>query len=301
MSSESSRVADDALESSSESARSVGATLKQTLATVHERGLTDWAASLTYYAILSVFPMLIALVSLLGIFGEYPRTSNALINIVQQVAPGTTVDVLRGPIEHGAKSQSGAGLVFLIGIGASIWAASGYLGAFFRAANIAWDATEDRPFWKLRPIQVVLTVIMLAGLTLIGMALVITGPVATAVGDSIGLGSTTLTIWRWAKWPVIVLAVLTLLSLVFYTAQRQAAWVPLDLCRHHRRRRRLGGRDDPVRPLRQVLRLVQQDLRQHRGRDHLPRLDVDHQPGAALRRDARRGARPIREADRPAG
>jgi membrane protein len=229
VSSESSRVADDVLESSSESARSVGATLKQTLDTVRERGLTDWAASLTYYAILSVFPMLIALVSLLGIFGEYPRTSNALINIVQQVAPGTTVDVLRGPIEHGAKAQSGAGLVFLIGIGASIWAASGYLGAFFRAANIAWDATEDRPFWKLRPIQVVLTVILLAGLTLIGMALVITGPVATAVGDSIGLGSTTLTVWRWAKWPVIVLAVLTLLSLVFYAApnikQRGYRWI----------------------------------------------------------------------------
>ena len=229
MSSESSRVADDVLESSSEAARSVGATLKQTLDTVRERGLTDWAASLTYYAILSVFPMLIALVSLLGIFGEYPRTSNALINIVQQVAPGTTVEVLRGPIEHGAKGQSGAGLVFLIGIGASIWAASGYLGAFFRAANIAWNATEDRPFWKLRPIQVVLTVILLAGLTLIGMALVITGPVATAVGDSIGLGSTTLTVWRWAKWPVIVLAVLTLLSLVFYTApnvkQRGYRWI----------------------------------------------------------------------------
>jgi membrane protein len=229
VSSESSRVADDVLESSSEAAHSLGATLKETLATVRERGLTDWAASLTYYAILSVFPMLIALVSLLGIFGEYPRTSNALINIVQQVAPGTTVDVLRGPIEHGAKGQSGAVLVFLIGIGASIWAASGYLGAFFRAANIAWNATEDRPFWKLRPIQVVLTVILLAGLTLIGMALVITGPVATAVGDSIGLGSTTLTVWRWAKWPVIVLAVLTLLSLVFYTApnvkQRGYRWI----------------------------------------------------------------------------
>jgi len=229
VSSESSRAADDVLESSSEAAHSLGATLKETLATVRERGLTDWAASLTYYAILSVFPMLIALVSLLGIFGEYPRTSNALINIVQQVAPGTTVDVLRGPIEHGAKGQSGAVLVFLIGIGASIWAASGYLGAFFRAANIAWNATEDRPFWKLRPIQVVLTVILLAGLTLIGMALVITGPVATAVGDSIGLGSTTLTVWRWAKWPVIVLAVLTLLSLVFYTApnvkQRGYRWI----------------------------------------------------------------------------
>jgi membrane protein len=227
--SESSRGADDVLESSSESARSVGATLKQTLDTVRERGMTDWAASLTYYAILSVFPMLIALVSLLGIFGEYPRTSNALIKIVQQVAPGSTVDVLRGPIEHGAKNQSGAGLIFLIGIGASIWAASGYLGAFFRAANIAWDATEDRPIWKLRPIQVVLTVILLAGLTLIGMALVITGPVATAVGDSIGLGSTTLTVWRWVKWPVIVLAVLTLLSLVFYTApnvkQRGYRWI----------------------------------------------------------------------------
>jgi membrane protein len=229
VSSESSGVTDDVLGSSSEAARSLGATLKQTLDTVRERGLTDWAASLTYYAILSVFPMLIALVSLLGIFGEYPRTSNALINIVQQVAPGSTVDVLRGPIEHGAKNQSGAGLVFLIGIATSIWAASGYLGAFFRAANIAWDATEDRPFWKLRPIQVVLTVILLAGLTLIGMALVITGPVATAVGDSIGLGSTTLTVWRWAKWPVIALAVLTLLSLVFYTApnvkQRGYRWI----------------------------------------------------------------------------
>ena len=122
------------------------ATLKRTVAEFRDDNLTDWAAALTYYAVLSLFPALIVLVALLGLLGQYPQTSDALLGIVGRVAPSSAVDTVRGPIEGVVKAKGGAGALLGLGLLGAIWSASGYLGAFFRASNVVYEIREGRPF-----------------------------------------------------------------------------------------------------------------------------------------------------------
>src|SRR6476469_4845054 len=188
------------------------ATLKDAGKQFAEDQLTDRAAALTYYGILALFPGLIVLVALLGLIGHYPETTNALLEIVDKVSPGTTADTFREPLDEIVKAKGGAGALFGIGLVVAIWSASGYVGAFMRALNAIHGVKERRPFWKLRPLQIVLTL----GLVLV--ALVITGPLAKAVGDAVGLGDTAVEVWNVAKWPALVLVVMVTFALLYHTA-----------------------------------------------------------------------------------
>ena len=136
------------------------ATLKRTVREFQDDNLTDWAAALTYYAVLSIFPALIALVAILGLVGQHPETTNALLEIVDDVGPGVGASTRSGPDrERRRQSSGGAGAAARCrrSLGA-IWAASGYIGAFIRASNAIYEVEEGRPFWKLRPLQVAITV-----------------------------------------------------------------------------------------------------------------------------------------------
>ena len=179
---------------------------------------TDWAAALTYYGVLSLFPAVIVLFALLGVLGSYPETSNALLDIVSDLGPDSAVDTLRAPIEDVTQSSGTAGALLGIGTITAIWAASGYLGAFARASNTIFEVEEDRPFWKMRPQQVGMTVVLLVLAAILALALVLTGPVAEAVGNTIGLGSTAVAVWDVAKWPVMLVLVAVVLALLFYWA-----------------------------------------------------------------------------------
>jgi membrane protein len=180
--------------------------------------LSDRAAALTYYAVLALFPALIVMVALLGLLGRYPETTNALLQIVGKVSPGSAVDTFREPVTAVVRGKGGAGALFGLGLGAAIWSASGYIGAFMRAANHVYRVEEGRPFWKLRPLQIAITLTMVLLLTLVAVALVVTGPVARAIGDVIGLGSTAVEVWNVAKWPVLVLLVMFTFALLYHTA-----------------------------------------------------------------------------------
>src|SRR3954453_19521919 len=181
-------------------ARGWFATLKRTAKEFQEDNLTDWAAALTYYAVLALFPALLVMVALLGLVGQYPQTTNALLEVVDKVGPGSAVDTFREPIEGVVRAKGGAGALLGIGLIAALWSASGYIGAFMRASNTIYGVEEGRPFWKLRPIQVAITLAMVLPLSAVAVALVITGPLAKALGDVIGLGSTAVTVWNIAKW-----------------------------------------------------------------------------------------------------
>jgi membrane protein len=189
--------------------------------TVHEfraDKLTDWAAALTYYAVLSTFPTLIVLVALLGLLGQHPQTTNALLDIVDKLGPRSTVDTLRGPIEGVIKNKGGAGALLGFGLIGALWSASGYVGAFMRASNAIYDVKEDRPFWKLRPLQIVLTVAMVLLLGVVAMALVVTGGLAQAIGDEIGLEHAAVTAWSIAKWPALLVLVMGIFAALYYVA-----------------------------------------------------------------------------------
>jgi len=175
----------------------------------------DIAAALTYYAVLSLFPALLALVSLLGVFGQAEKTTTALLDIVQRIAPGSTVDIIRQPIEEITNSPS-AGFTLVIGILVALWSASGYVGAFARAMNRVYEVDEGRPFIKLRATMLGVTVVTVLIVAALGAMLVLSGPVAEAVGNAVGLGGTFLAVWDIAKWPVMVLLVVAAIAILYY-------------------------------------------------------------------------------------
>ncbi len=196
------------------------AILKRTFKEFQEDNLTDWAAALTYYAVLALFPALIVLVALVGLLGQYPQTTNSLIDIVKQVAGGNTsaLNGLENTINGIVRNKGGAGALLGFGLLGALWSASGYIGAFMRASNDIYETYEGRPFWKLRPLQVVITLTMVLLLALVLVALVISGPVATAIGNTVGLGSVAVTLYQVAKWPIMAAVVLLMLAVLYYVA-----------------------------------------------------------------------------------
>ncbi len=200
------------------SGRSWAQTLKRAVLEFRDDNAGDWAASLTYYSVLSLFPGLIVLFSLLGVLGQYPETTDALLDIVRDLGPASAVDTLSGPIEDVTRDSGGAAALLGFGLLGAIWSASGYLGAFARASNAIYEVEEGRPFWKMRPQQIGMTLLMIVLLAVLAIALVVSGPVAEAVGNVVGLGSTAVTIWGIAKWPVMVVIVAFLCAVLFYWA-----------------------------------------------------------------------------------
>jgi membrane protein len=192
--------------------------LKRTVREAREDNLTDWAAALTYYGVLSIFPALLVLVALLSLLGEHPRTTDALLEIVQDVSPGAASETLRDPIVDVIRSKGGAGALLGVGLLGALWSASGYIGAFMRAMNVLYEVEEGRPFWKLRPLQIAITIAMVLLLALVAIAIVVTGPLASAVGGVVGLDDAAVTAWSWGKWPVLVLIVIVMLAVLYYAA-----------------------------------------------------------------------------------
>jgi len=193
-------------------------TLKRTVAEFREDGLADWAAALTYYGLLSLFPALIAMVSLIGLVGDPKSTTSTLTEIVTELGPSSAAETFSGPIESIATNQRAAGFAFVAGLAVALWSASGYVGAFMRASNVIYETPEGRPFWKLRPLQLAVTLAMVVLLALLALALVMTGPVVEAVAGPIGLGDTAVTIWNLAKWPAMLAVFLLMIALLYYAS-----------------------------------------------------------------------------------
>jgi membrane protein len=190
--------------------------LKRTGKEFSADNLTDWAAALTYYGVLSIFPAIIALVSILGLVGT--SATQPLLDNLATVAPGPAKEILTGAIEGLQRSRGAAGLLFFVGVAAAIWSASGYIGAFMRASNAIYEVEEGRPFWVKRPVQLAVTIVMIALLALSAVAVVITGGLATQVGNVVGAGKTAVTVWDIAKWPVLLLVVALMFSILYWAA-----------------------------------------------------------------------------------
>lgn len=189
-------------------------TFKSALAEFSRDQCTDLAASLTYYAVLSLFPGLLALVSLLGVFGQGQSTVDAILDLLSQA--GVNVDSQWESVLTNMVTAGGAGLALFTGIAGAVWSASGYIGAFGRALNRIYQVDEGRPFWKLRPLQLGLTVIVGALVAVVLMGLVVSGPLVQSIGDKIGIGDTGQTIFNIAKWPIILGIVVLIVALLYH-------------------------------------------------------------------------------------
>ena len=176
---------------------------------------TDLSAALTYYAVLSLFPALVVMVSLLGVFGQGKRTTDAVLQIVGELGPSSVVETLHAPVQQLVDSKS-AGFALVAGLLGALWSASGYVGAFSRAMNRIYGIEEGRPIWKLRPLQLVLTLLGLVMAAAVTFMLAISGPVAKAIGDAIGAGHLALTLWNIARWPVILVFVIVAVAILYY-------------------------------------------------------------------------------------
>jgi membrane protein len=181
------------------------------------KNLTHHAAALTYFSVLSIFPALIVLVSLLGVLGS-PDSIDGLLRIISDLGSESAVETLQPPIENIVSNSNEAGIALIIGVAAALWSASGYIGGFIIVANEIWDVDEDRSFFKRRPLQLVITIVMTVAVAAILLMLVLTGPLVTAIGDEIGVGDTALTVFSIAKWPLIFAAVVLIIAFLYGTA-----------------------------------------------------------------------------------
>jgi membrane protein len=188
-------------------------TVKRTLKEFSEDNLTDWAAALTYYGVLALFPALIALVSIVGLLTTPQQLTDALTTAL----PGQAADTLQPVIQQIAGNTSTAGLGLVIGLVGAVWSASGYVGAFTRAANVVYETPEGRKVWKLKPLQLLVTLIGILFAAVIVLTLVLSGPVVEAVGSAIGLGSTAVTVWNVVKWPVILVILALMIAVLYYS------------------------------------------------------------------------------------
>ncbi len=199
------------------SGRSWWGVLKRTISEFQKDNLTDWAAALTYYGVLSIFPGLLVLIAALRLSGE--NTMQRVIDELEQVAPGAVGELMRSAVQNLQQSQSStASLVAVIGLAAALWSASGYVGAFMRASNTIFDVPEGRPIWKTLPIRLGITVATGLLLIVISLTVVFTGGAARWLGDLIGLGSGAVMVWDIAKWPVLLLLVSLLFAILYWAS-----------------------------------------------------------------------------------
>jgi membrane protein len=190
--------------------------LKRTFTEFKKDNLTDWAAALTYYGIQAVFPALLVLVSIVGLVGA--NTAQSLINNLAGSAPGSAKTIITNAIHELQNNKGSAGVLFIVGILGALWSASAYVGAFSRASNAIYEVGEGRPFWKLRPQQVLITLVMVVLLAASAIAVVVTGGLAHQVGNLLGVGSTAVTVWDIAKWPVLVILVSIMVAILYWAS-----------------------------------------------------------------------------------
>ncbi|MFY1582951.1 YihY/virulence factor BrkB family protein [Micromonospora sp. WMMD734] len=193
------------------------AALKRTGREFQEDSLTDWAAALTYYGVLSIFPGMLVLISILGLLGE--RATSGVRDTVGQVVPEENIrTIIETAIDQAGQSGGLASIAAVIGLVAAFWSASGYVGAFMRASNSIYDVPEGRPVWKTLPIR--LGVTALVGVLLLAAAVIVvfTGGLAEQAGSAIGLGSTAVTVWNIAKWPVLLVLVSLMFAILYWAS-----------------------------------------------------------------------------------
>ncbi len=189
---------------------------RRTLGEFSKDQCTDIAASLTYYAVLALFPAVIALLSLVGVVGQASSTVETVLQILRDVGGGSVATAVE-PFLTSLATSPGAGAALVVGLLGALWSASGYVNSFSRAMNRMYEVEEGRPIWKLRPVMLLVTLVMVLLAATVLVALVLTGPAADAVGSALGIGSTFVTVWSIAKWPVVLVMVMLIVAVLFWS------------------------------------------------------------------------------------
>ncbi|GIF07423.1 YhjD/YihY/BrkB family envelope integrity protein [Actinoplanes siamensis] len=197
-------------------AKGLFAAVKRTIKQFSEDNVSDWAAALTYYGVLSIFPGALVIVSLLGMLG--PAGQRTVEDAVTEITPNSQLRDLVNTVLDQVHGTGSAGTAAVVGLIVAFWSASGYIAAFMRASNAIYDVPEGRPIWKTLPIRVGVTAVV--GVMLIASAAIVvfTGDLARVVGERIGLGDVAVTIWNIAKWPVLLILVSLMFAILYWAS-----------------------------------------------------------------------------------
>lgn len=198
---------------------------KRTLCEYKQDNLRDMAAALTYYGIQSIFPGILVLVSLLGLIGQ---SATPLINSLAGAVPGSAHQIVLNAmtrLQHGHAAAWGLAVVGILG---GLWAASGYVSAFMRAANVIYDVPEGRPFWTRAPMRLGVTTVLVMLVAASAVIVVVTGGFAARIGHLIGIGPAAVTAWNIAKWPTLLIIVSITVAILYWAApnaRQRFRWV----------------------------------------------------------------------------
>lgn len=191
---------------------------------------TDLAAALTYYAVFAALPSLVVMMAIVGLVGDPQETTNTIIDLIESLGQDDIADDLRGPIESIVDSRK-AGLALIFGAVIALWSASGYVSAFGRAMNRIYEIDEGRPWWKLRAINLVVTLVSLVSAAILVVSLTVSGPVAEEIGDKIGASDAVVTLWTYGRWPLMLLVTALMVAVLYYVTpnvqQPRFRWVSM--------------------------------------------------------------------------
>ncbi len=209
--------------------KKVYASVAEALSRFGQHRLTDSAAALTYYGLLAMFPALIALVAIVGLFGDPVSTTQTITEMLSKIGPHTATESFDGPVRSVIEHRGRAGIFLVAGLGLSILSASSYIASFTRATNVIYGVESGDPFWKSRPREVLFTAGLIAWAAVIAITIVLSGPLLEAVAEPLGIGDSVLAVWKVIKWPVVLVMVVALCAALYHvTAPKRKArfqWV----------------------------------------------------------------------------
>ena len=189
------------------------AIVKRALRESKQDDVPDLAAALTYRGLLALFPAMLVLVAILGFLGQ--SQIHSLLNNIGQIAPGGVRSFLNGVVNQVQGRGGAATVAAVVGILVAPWSASGYVAGFMHAANKTYDVDEGRPIWKTVPVRLLTTVALVVMLVIAAAIVLLTGPVASRVGGALGIGHAAVLTWDIAKWPVLVVLVSLMVTLLY--------------------------------------------------------------------------------------
>ena len=195
--------------------RSAFFVLRRTIRELQDDGGMDLAAALTYFAVLAIFPGMIALLALVGVLGQAEESVDKIVEVLTPLVSESRLTSITNTLNDLLSSQ-GAGLALIIGVLGAIWSASGYVGAFSRAMNRIYEVEEGRPFWRMRPMQLFVTITTLALCVVALVILIVSGPLAESVGTALGIGDDLVVVWGYAKWPLLAIVVMMVVALLYH-------------------------------------------------------------------------------------
>lgn len=187
--------------------------LRRTPVSIWNDDATDWAAALTYYAVLAIFPALLVMVAVIGI-ADSSATKDLISNVIT-VVPTESRSVIEHALKDMAGQRSAAWLLAVFGTAGALWSSSSYLAVFRRALHAMHRAEDHRPVWKTAPRIVITALVLLTLLVTAALVLMLTGEAARGIGHALSAHGTAVTAWNLAKWPYL-LGVVTVLVLVLF-------------------------------------------------------------------------------------